>query len=133
VWVSQYSVALIRLGSMAEMWTWQSTKPGITVAFDKSMISAPAGDTKPDSMDRILSSRTRIETCRRGVSATASIRVPAWMTRSLAWPAPAINKTRPMVKHSARVRFIESRPLLAKTIENYFSARAAERSMANAA
>ena len=84
VCVSQYSVALVRLGNKDEICTWQSMKPGITVAFDKSMISAPAGAVKPDSMDSILSSRTRIDTCVRGESVMPSNRVPAWMTTSRA-------------------------------------------------
>ena len=77
VWVSQYSVALVRPGSMAEMCTWQSMKPGITVASDRSTTAAPAGDTNPDSTERILSSLIRIDTCLRGVSEIPSIKVPA--------------------------------------------------------
>ena len=60
--VSQYAVALVRAGSSEVTCTWQSMKPGMTVAVDESMTSAPGGDWNPDCTDRILSSRTVMET-----------------------------------------------------------------------
>ena len=44
--------------------------PGITVELDRSMISAPAGVTNPDSKERSLSSCMRMDTRCRGASAT---------------------------------------------------------------
>ena len=70
VCVTQYSVALVRLGNSCEICTWQSMNPGITVELDRSMISAPAGVTNPDSKERILSSCMRMDTRCRGASAT---------------------------------------------------------------
>ena len=43
VWVTKSSTALARLGSLAETWTWQSMKPGITVSWVRSTTSAPLG------------------------------------------------------------------------------------------
>ncbi len=41
VWVTASSTALARLGSLADTWTWQSMKPGITVSRLRSMTWAP--------------------------------------------------------------------------------------------
>ena len=54
--VTQYSVVFVQLGSIDEMCTWQSMKPGTTVAPDRSITRAPAGDLKPSSTAMILSS-----------------------------------------------------------------------------
>jgi hypothetical protein len=46
--------------------------PGMTVALDKSMMSAPGGDTNPFSTLKTLSSRPRIDTCCPGLGATGA-------------------------------------------------------------
>jgi hypothetical protein len=56
---------------------YRSDPVGGTVEWDRSTTSAPAGDTKPDSTERIRSSRMRMDTCLRGESTTPSIKVPA--------------------------------------------------------
>jgi len=61
---------------------------GSTVAFERSMRSAPAGAENPGSTLTIFSSRTRIETSCAGSPRPPSMRVPACMTTSRAEAAP---------------------------------------------
>ena len=83
------------------MCLWASIRPGSTVAFDRSITSAPGTFTNPACTPVILSSLMRIETCVRDAPPEPSISRPAWITMSLGKATEERQISSPMVRFIA--------------------------------